>query len=323
MELCFLGTGAGAPTLQRTVSSLALRLFDSQEIWLFDCGEGTQLQMQKAHLSLVKVRRIFITHLHGDHLFGLPGLLGSRSQQQAATEPLDLYGPPGLRAYVDMALQTAQTHLRYPLCTHELSVPDDLSDAPLSSVLQTDAFTVTAALLDHGITSLGYRIQERDRPGAFRAAQAKAFGIPPGPLYARLKRGEQITLPDGRTFSGQAFTEARVKGRILAIMGDTRPCDSAVKLASGADVLVHEGTLEAGEEELAHARYHSTVGDAVAAGTSAGVRTVIVTHLSARNKTTSAEMGPLPSPALSCANRPVTMIAQDLLRFALPIHKSE
>ncbi|SEN51578.1 ribonuclease Z [Lihuaxuella thermophila] len=273
MKLYFLGTGAGVPSKMRNVSSLALSWPRYQgQTWLFDCGEATQHQILSSPVTLSKVNRIFITHLHGDHLFGLPGVLGSRSFQGTET-PLTLYGPKGLRTFVEVALATSQTHLRYPL---------DIVEVEHGFTAEDEHFTITAGLLEHGLPSYGYRIEEKDRPGSLDAERLKQIGVPPGPVYQRLKRGETAELPDGRVIDGRDFLGPAKQGMKAAILGDTRMTATCFALAEQVDLLIHESTLRAGQEALAEAFFHSTSVQAAEVARQSQVGTLILTHISSR-----------------------------------------
>lgn len=274
MQLLFLGTGAGAPSRRRNVASVALRFDQGQTVWLFDCGEGTQHQLLRSALHAGQIERVFITHLHGDHLFGLPGLLGSRSLQTGSENPLTVYGPVGIAAYLDAVFRASHARLRYDLRVKELSAT--------GLVHADDRAAVFCAPLSHGIPSYGYRIEERPRPGRFRVDKATAASIPRGPLYGRLKRGETVTLGDGRTLRGEDFVEPAAPGRTLAICGDTEPCEAARLMADGVDVLVHEATFAAAEHKLAALSSHSTAVEAARIARSADAQTLILTHISAR-----------------------------------------
>ncbi|MFC6181828.1 ribonuclease Z [Lactiplantibacillus daowaiensis] len=274
MQLEFLGTGAGSPGKFRNVTSTALRLLDERnEVWLFDVGEGTQHQILRTTLKPRKITKIFITHLHGDHIFGLPGFLSSRSFQ-GGDEPLTIYGPKGVRDFVMTALRVSGTRLSYPLKFEELTD---------GGVIFEDAtFKVSCQTLEHRIATFGYRVEEADHPGELQAEKLKAMDIPSGPIYGQLKAGKTVTLPDGRTINGQDFLAAPQPGRIVTILGDTRKTDHAVSLAQNADVLVHESTFGKDEGKLAHNYYHSTSTQAAQVAKQAGVTQLLLTHISAR-----------------------------------------
>lgn len=274
MQLEFLGTGAGSPGKFRNVTSTALRLLDERnEVWLFDVGEGTQHQILRTTLKPRKIAKIFITHLHGDHIFGLPGLLSSRSFQ-GGDEPLTIYGPVGVRDFVQTALRVSGTHLSYPLKFHEITKAE--------TVFEDTTFKVSCEPLDHRIACFGYRVEEADHPGELQADRLKALNIPSGPVYGQLKAGKTVTLPDGRTINGQDYIAAPQKGRTVTILGDTRRTPHAVSLAQDADALVHESTFGKDEGKLAHNYYHSTSTQAAQVAQQAGVKQLLLTHISAR-----------------------------------------
>lgn len=276
MELEFLGTGAGSPAKFRNVTSIALKLLDeSNEIWLFDVGEGTQHQILKTTIRPRKVDRIFITHLHGDHLFGLPGFLSSRSFQGGdQMGPLTIYGPKGVKEFVQTSLRISQSKLSYPINYVELE--DE------GVILDTDRFTVEFKNLEHRIQSVGYRVVEKDYPGELLVDKLRADQVPAGPLYGQLKAGKTVTLPDGRVLDGKDYLGANKKGRIITILGDTRQVPNIETLAQDADILVHESTFGKGEGKLARNYYHSTSVQAATVAKKAGVKQLLLTHISAR-----------------------------------------
>lgn len=276
MELEFLGTGAGSPAKFRNVTSIALKLLDeSNEIWLFDVGEGTQHQILKTTIRPRKVDRIFITHLHGDHLFGLPGFLSSRSFQGGdQMGPLTIYGPKGVKEFVQTSLRISQSKLSYPINYVELE--DE------GVILDTDRFTVEFKNLEHRIQSVGYRVVEKDYPGELLVDKLRADQVPAGPLYGQLKAGKTVTLPDGRVLDGKDYLGATKKGRIITILGDTRQVPNIETLAQDADILVHESTFGKGEGRLARSYYHSTSVQAATVAQKAGVKQLLLTHISAR-----------------------------------------
>lgn len=274
MELEFLGTGAGSPSKLRNVSSTALRLLaERNAVWLFDVGEATQHQILKTTIRPRKIEKIFITHLHGDHIYGLPGLLSSRSFQ-GGSGPLTIYGPAGIKDFVVTSLKVSGTRLSYPLRFVELTRG--------GVVFQDKTFTVTAAKLDHNIACFGYRVVEADHPGELLVDKLKAENVPSGPLYGQLKAGKTVTLPDGRILDGHDYIGPAQPGRVVAIMGDTRPTANTVKLARNADVLVHESTFAKDEGKMAKQYYHSTSAQAAKIAKEAGVKKLLLTHISAR-----------------------------------------
>lgn len=274
MELTFLGTSAGVPTRTRNMTSIVLNLQQptAAEVWLFDCGEGTQHQFLHTALHPGKLNKIFITHLHGDHLFGLPGLLCSRSMQGNSL-PLTLYGPKGLREFVEVALRLSGSWTDYPL---------DIVEIAPGLILDDAGYRVTAWPLNHPVECYGYRIEEHDKPGTLDAARLIADGVPSGPLFQQLKQGLSVELADGRIVDGRRYLGPTTPGKKLAIFGDTAPCAAALELAQGVDVMIHETTLEQAMAEKANARGHSSSQQAAALARDAGVGTFIATHFSSR-----------------------------------------
>ncbi|WP_178196458.1 ribonuclease Z [Ligilactobacillus sp. Marseille-Q7487] len=278
MELEFLGTGAGSPAKFRNVTSLALKLLDEiNEIWLFDCGEGTQHQILHTTIRPRKVDRIFITHLHGDHIFGLPGFLSSRSFQGAQkADVLKIYGPKGIKQYLETSLKFSQTKLTYPIEYVELT-PNFAG-----TLFDEFRFKVTCMSLDHRISCFGYRIEEKDYPGELLIDKLKEENVAPGPIYGRLKAGETVTLEDGRVLDGKNYLGQTKKGRTITILGDTRQVSSVAQLAKNADVLVHESTFGKGEAKIAKNYYHATCQQAASVAKEAQVKQLLLTHISAR-----------------------------------------
>jgi len=307
MQITFLGTSSGAPSLTRNMASLVLRLPQRASIWMFDCGEGTQHQALRVRMKLAHLERIFITHLHGDHIFGLPGLLASRSLQVSGRQPVVLYGPRGLEEFVQTALRLSQTMLSYPL--EFVTVGEGI-------IFSGGGFTVACARTNHRIESFAYAVREDDAPGHFDAAKAQALGVPFGPLYGRLKAGETVTLPDGTVVDGKALVGPPRRGRSIVYTGDTIASDAVAVLAKGADVLIHESTYLSADTELADRAAHSTALSAARAAAESGVRTLILTHFSARYEgSNGSRMSELLEEARSVF--PHTELAQDLWTYAV------
>ena len=272
MQLTFLGTGAGAPSLQRNVTAIALTRSRRGETWLFDCGEATQHQYMRCRLKPGKLEKIFITHLHGDHIFGLPGLLTSRSMA-GILEPLTIYGPKGIKTFVETALSLSGSFTTFPLEIIEIEAGPVYDDGTLK---------VTAWPMNHVVECYGYRIEEHDKPGFLDAPRLEAEGVPRGPWYQQLKRGECVTLEDGRVINGADYLGPATKGKAIAIFGDTAPGDAAFALAANVDLMVHETTLEAAMAEKANGRGHSTTLQAARVALQAGAKRLVATHFSSR-----------------------------------------
>jgi ribonuclease Z len=307
MELTFLGTSSAMPTRRRNLAAVALRLLARREIWLFDCGEGTQHQLLRTPLRPPQIRRIFLTHLHGDHLYGLPGLLTSLSML-GVEAPVAVHAPTGLAEMLAPALRVAHAGCTFPLSLHEL-VPGE--------VVQDGELRVACLPLAHGVPCFGFRIEEAPRPGRFDPERATRLGVPRGPAFATLKGGAAVTLADGRVVRGDEVTAAPLPGRVLALCGDTRPCDAAVELARDADLLVHEATFGAQRAAMAAQRFHSTAVEAAEVARRAGARRLVLTHFSARYQEGSAET----VEDLLAEARAVfaaSEVAHDLLTVAVP-----
>ncbi len=241
-------------------------------MWLFDCGEGTQHQILRSDVRISQITRIFVTHMHGDHIYGLMGLLASCGLAGNPSR-IDIYGPPKLEDYLKACGRYSQTHFSYPVKVHTVQP---------GVVFEDDEYTVSCAPLTHRVPAFGYRVMEKDKPGRFDVERAQALGIPSGPLYGKLKRGEAVTLPDGRMIHGNDLLGEPQIGRKFVYCTDTIYCDSAVELAHQADVLVHEATFAHQDAELAYQRLHSTSTMAAQVALGAGVQQLIMTHFSPR-----------------------------------------
>jgi ribonuclease Z len=311
LQITFLGTSSGVPTRSRNVSSIALRLPQRAEVWLFDCGEGTQHQLLRSDVKISQIRRIFVTHLHGDHIFGLMGLLASCGMAGNPSR-IDLYGPPGLDKYIEACTRYSQTHFSYPLRVHTVQP---------GLLYEDNEFTVSSGLLHHRVTAFGYRIAEKDRPGHFDAKKAADLGIPSGPLYGKLKRGEQIVLPDGRKIDGADFCAPPELGRKIAYCTDTIFCDGAIALAQDADVVIHEATFAHQDAEMAYQRLHSTSTMAAQVALAASAKLLLMTHFSPRYAPGNAlQLDDLLQEARSIF--PNTELAYDFFSYEVPRHRT-
>ncbi|OIN68523.1 ribonuclease Z [Exiguobacterium sp. KRL4] len=269
MEFYFLGTGAGMPSKQRNVSSIAL--LHPKMTWLFDCGEATQHQMLHSPIKPRKVSTIFITHLHGDHIFGLPGFISTRAALEGTTL-LTIYGPKGLREWLEATLRVTGTYLRYPL---------DIIEVEAGQTYQQEGFRVTVEALEHRFLAYGYRIEGEEEKGALLVEALQELGIPSGPLYRRIKQDATFVF-DGIEYQSADFLGAPKPGVKLAVLGDTVPCAGSICLAQEVDVLVHEATFADSEEDHAGRFGHSTARQAAEIARQAQAKRLLLTHISAR-----------------------------------------
>jgi ribonuclease Z len=312
VEITFLGTSSGVPTRSRNVSSVALRLAQRGEVWLFDCGEGTQHQLQRSGLKSSQIRRIFVTHMHGDHTFGLMGLIASCGLAGTG-QPIDIYGPEGLKEYLQTAAKYSYMHFGDRLKIHPVKT---------GILYEDDEFVVSCQLLKHRIPAHGYRVVEKDRPGMFNLEKAQSLGIPPGPVYGKLKQGQTITLEDGRQINGKDLCGVPEVGRKLVYCTDTVFCDGAVALAQDADVLIHEATFAHQDAQMAFDKMHSTSTMAAQVALLAGVRKLIMTHFSPRY----APGNPIQLDDLKQEARaifPQTKLAYDFYTYEIPRRRAE
>lgn len=273
MEITFLGTSAGLPTKERNTQSIAFNcLPEENQIWLFDVGEATQHRILHTGIKLGKVSHIFITHLHGDHIFGLPGLLTSRSFQGGKDKPLTIVGPKGISKFINTVLEISQSHLNYQITINEFNTDTELN---------VDGFHIKALPLKHGILSVGYRITAPDIEGKLDVNKLKELGIKPGPFYQEVKAKETFIF-NNETYQSKDFKGPRKKGKVITIFGDTMPCENELILAKDADVIVHETTYIEGDKNLANDYYHSHIDDVLSLMTEANVKSALFTHLSNR-----------------------------------------
>jgi ribonuclease Z len=287
--------------MKRNVSALSVAR--EAEWLLFDCGEGTQMQITRAGLSPSRLSAVFITHLHGDHFNGLPGLLSTMGLDRR-TRDLGLTGPRGIREYLDMLERLRVAFLTYPVVLREFS---SLTESTV--VYETAEYSVSAVALDHRLFALGYRVDERPRPGRFNVEQARKLDVPEGPLWGRLQSGEDVRLVDNRVVRSSDVMGPERRGKSVAYCLDTRPCATALELARDVDLLIHEATYT--EEFASEAqRYgHSTAAQAARTARDAGARRLLITHFSSRF--------PDPTPLLQEARAifPDTILAEDLMEI--------
>ncbi|MDO5853773.1 MAG: ribonuclease Z [Thermoplasmata archaeon] len=268
MDILFLGTSAAVPSKQRSTSCVAVR--EGADVVLLDCGEGSQRQIMASPVSFMKIRAILISHMHGDHIFGLPGLLQTMGLSERR-EPLTVYGPAGLGAFVRATMSLTEDE--------EAEAPYEIDVVELEGgeTFEVRGFSISCFRTEHGMRSLGYVLREPDRPGKLDHRKALELGIRDGPDMARLKAGEAVGGVRPEDVLGPS-----VPGLSVAYTGDTKPCGSTVENVRGVDVLIHEATYMDSESRNAAEHNHSTAAQAARVAGEAGVRHLILTHISHR-----------------------------------------
>jgi ribonuclease Z len=269
LDLVFLGTSGSMPTAQRAPTAILVRR--GGERLLFDCAEGTQRQLLRSNVGLIELREIFLTHYHADHYLGLPGMLKTFALRGREV-PITIYGPPGLRD-----LFTALRRI-FGKLTYEY----ELVELGPGTTLERGEYRLATFAVNHGVAAVGYALVEEPRPGRFDVAAADALGVPAGPERGALQRGEPVRLVDGRTVTPDAVLGAPRPGRKVAISADTAYSPSVIEAARDADVLVHEATFASEERDRARETLHATALDAAEVARAAGVKMLVLTHLSNR-----------------------------------------
>ncbi|MGB9740881.1 MAG: ribonuclease Z [Candidatus Bathyarchaeia archaeon] len=305
LNIIFLGTAGSIPTPKRGLPAILIQRKGEQI--MFDCGEGVQRQMIKAKVSFHKKMKVFITHMHGDHVLGLPGLLQTMALLDR-NRKLEVYGPPGIKRFLEGIRETVQFVLTFPVEIHEIFNE--------GTVCNEEEYIVQAAWANHVIPSLAYAIIEKPRPGKFYPEKAKALGIPEGPLWSKLQHGRTVKLPDGRIVKPGDVTGLPRPGRRIVYTGDTRPFKGFIKFASNADIIIHDATLD---DELADRAYedgHSTPAQAAKNAKKAKAKQLVLTHISARYDDAST--------LLQQAQKTFknTLVAEDFMKIEVPLRES-
>ncbi|HSO25498.1 MAG TPA: ribonuclease Z, partial [Methanobacteriaceae archaeon] len=268
MELIFLGTSSAIPSKHRNHASIALKAFG--EILLFDCGEGTQRQMSCMKLSPMKIKNIFISHLHGDHILGLPGIIQSLGFR-GRTEPLNIYGPPGLENIRESIMNFGYFALDFEIIMHEIKE---------GTVIDNEEYTVECVKTQHNVFNLSYSLIEKKKP-KFLKDKAIELGLKPGPDFGKLHDGIEVKIEDKIIKPEQVLGECR-KGLKITYSGDTRPCEDLVDLAADSDILIHESTFGDKDQTKAVENWHSTAKEAAQIAKKARAKKLILTHISTR-----------------------------------------
>jgi ribonuclease Z len=305
MHVVFLGTGGSVPTVARSLPAVLVKRQNEQ--LLFDCGEGAQRQMIKAKVGFHRKMKIFISHMHGDHVLGLPGLLQTMALLDRRSK-LEVYGPEGIKQFLECVRESLQFGLTFPVEIHEVY------DAGV--ICEEKEYTVEAAKTDHVVAGFAYAFAEKPRPGKFYPEKAKALGVPEGELWSMLQHGDSVTLPDGRVVSPEEVLGSPRKGRKIVYTGDTRPFRGFAKFAAGADLVIHEATFDDALAEKAEVDGHSTPSQAAEEAKRAKAKKLVLTHISARYA--DAEL------LLEQARKVFenTVVAEDFLMLKLPLPRS-
>lgn len=269
MQIVFLGTGGSWPSKDRNVSAVAVRI--GKDVLLFDCGEGTQRQLMSSNVSFMKINRILISHFHGDHFLGLPGLVQSMSLNNRK-KPLEIYGPHGTVKLVNIII-----NLGYFTPTFDFVVKD-LKD---NDTVKCDGYIIKAKTAEHNVPTLAYAVEENTRPGRFNVKKAKKLGIPEGPLFRRLQKGENVTVNGRRITPGMVLGKPR-KGKKIVYISDTKPSETIADFARESNVLIHDSTADSSLERKANKYGHSSARQAAVTAEKAGVKLLFLTHISPR-----------------------------------------
>jgi ribonuclease Z len=305
LRVIFLGTGGSVPTVKRGLPAILIQRKGEQIV--FDCGEGVQRQMVKAKCGFHKKMKIFITHMHGDHVLGLPGLLQTMALLDRERK-LEVYGPAGIRRFLECIKETVQFVLTFEVMVHEIEKE--------GVVCEEDEYAVEAVWADHVVPSLAYAFVEKPRAGRFYPEKARHLGVPEGPLWGRLQQGRKVKLSDGRIVKPEQVVGENRVGRKIVYSGDTRPFDGLARLATDADLLIHDSTLDDDLTDKAKEDGHSTPSQAAGIASKARVKCLILTHVSARYKNARA--------LLEQARKVFehAEMAEDLKEYELPLLKS-
>ncbi len=302
LQVIFLGTSGSVPTPKRSLPAILIQR--KGEHIMLDCGEGVQRQMIKAKTGFKRKMKIFISHMHGDHLMGLPGLLQTMSLQQRERK-LDVYGPPEIRRFVEAIRETVQFALTFPVDIHEIESS--------GIICEEKDYLVEAVKSNHVVNSLAFALAEKPRPGRFYPEKAQALGIPEGPLWSKLQHGQEIELPNGRLIKPKEVAGPARPGRKIVYSGDTRPFRGFSEFAADADLLIHDATFADDLIEKAQEDGHSTPSQAAENAKRAKAKKLVLTHISARYDDTSL--------LLEQAKRIFknTEVAEDFMKIEIPL----
>ncbi len=302
IRVVFLGTSGSVPTLKRSLPSVVVLC--PKQLWMFDCGENTQHQMMQAKVSFHKKLNVFLTHLHGDHVLGLPGVLQTMALMDRK-ESVAVYGPPGIKDFLLCTKETLNFGITFPVEINEI-----LNEG---TILNDENFTIIAIKSNHAVRSYAYAFLEKPRPGKFYPKKAQTLGVPKGELWSKLQRGEEVKLENGNVVKPRDMMGPPRAGRKIVYTGDTKPFKAFAKFAADADLIIHESTFDDSLVEKAELDGHSTPSQAAKQAKEAGAKQLALTHISARYP----NAGLLLEQAKKVFAQ--TIVAEDFLELELPL----
>jgi ribonuclease Z len=302
IQVTFLGTAASVPTSKRSLPAVLIQRGNEQ--LMFDCGEGVQRQMIKAKAGFHKKLKVFISHMHGDHVLGLPGLLQTMALMDRQRK-VEIYGPEGIKRFFEGTREVLQFALTFPVEIHEINAA--------GIICSEKEYTIEAAWANHVIPTLAYAFVEKPRAGKFYPDKARALGVPEGELWSKLQHGEQVKLANGRVVKPEEVMGSLRRGRKIVYSGDTKPFKGFARFAAGADLVIHEATLDDALAEKAAEDGHSTPSQAAEAAAKAKAKKLVLTHISARY----ADARVLLEQAQKIFKN--TVVAEDFMRLELPL----
>jgi ribonuclease Z len=305
IHVIFLGTAGSVPTPTRSLPAVLIKRQNEQ--LMFDCGEGVQRQMVKAKLGFHKKTKIFISHMHGDHVLGLPGLLQTMALMDRQKK-LEVYGSEGIKQFLECVRETLQFGLTFPVEIHEIY--------GAGVVCEEKEYIVEAVKSNHMVSSLAYAFVEKPRPGKFYPEKARALGVPEGELWSKLQHGDTVKLSNGQVISPDKVMGTPRKGRKIVYTGDTRPFKGFAKFAVDADLVIHEATFDDTLSEKAESDGHSTPSQAAKEAKKAKAKKLVLTHISARYPDSRL--------LLEQAQKVFrnTVVAEDFMELELPLPES-
>jgi ribonuclease Z len=305
IRVVFLGTSGSVPTLKRSLPAVVIEC--PRQLWMFDCGENTQRQMMQAKVSFHRKMKVFLTHLHGDHVLGLPGVLQTMALMDRK-EPVQIYGPKGIRDFIVCTKETLNFGLTFPVEINEI-----LNEG---IIVDNEEYSLVAVKSNHAVESFAFAFEEKPRAGKFYPKKAKELGIPVGELWSKLQSGREITLPGGKVIKPNDVMGPQRSGRKIVYTGDTKPFDKFAKFAMHADLVIHESTFDDALAEKAESDGHSTPCQAATETKAAAAKQLVLTHISARYTDTTLLLEQAKKIFIN------TLVAEDFMELTLPLKQS-